>query len=144
MLGCFLQSYFSGSFRTSWPSPGCIAKTMRAPATSYYLQANSRIALSPGKPYFHPWHFSQWLSALQFEVSLELFILPALSFLEAPFSATAHALRFKCLPFLLGSCFLLPSSIFRCCLLSSRWTRTESQRNAKTNANANHSPEQFC
>jgi len=30
--------------------------------------------MSPGKPYFHPWHFSQWLSALQFAVSLELFM----------------------------------------------------------------------
>src|SRR5216684_1220077 len=81
MLGCFLHSYFSGSFRTSWPSLGCIAKTMRVPATSYCLQASPRITLSPGKPHFHPWHFSQWLSALQFGVSLELFILPALSFL---------------------------------------------------------------
>src|SRR5713101_1842540 len=119
MLGCFLQSYFSGSFRNSWPSLGCIAKTMRVPATSYCLQASPRITLSPGKPHFHPWHFSQWLSALQFGVSLELFILPALSFLGASFSATAPALLFKCLPFLRGTCFLLPSSIFRCCLLSS-------------------------
>src|SRR4029077_9489870 len=57
--------------------------------------------------------------------SLELFILLALLFLEAPFSATAHALPFECLPFLPGSCFLLPSSIFRCCLRCSRWTRNE-------------------
>src|SRR5882724_2194256 len=126
MLGCFLQSFFSGSFRTSWPSLGCIAKTMRVPATSYYLLARPRIALSPGKPYFHPWHFSLWPLFLQFGVSLELFIWQALSFLEVSFSATAHALLFKCLPFLHGGCFLLPSSIFRCCLLSSRWTRNES------------------
>jgi len=68
---------------------------MRVPATSYYLQASPRITLSPGKPYFRPWHFSQWLSALQFGVSLELFILPALSFLGASFSATAHAFAFQ-------------------------------------------------
>src|SRR5713101_2740880 len=135
MLGCFLQSYFSGSFPTSWPLLGCIAKTMRVPATPYSLQASPRIALPPGKPHFHPWHFSQWLSSLQFGVSLELFILLALLFLEAPFSATAHALPFECLPFLHGSCFLLPSSIFRCCLLCSRWTRNEFEGNAKTNAN---------
>src|SRR5258707_2146056 len=122
MLGCFLQSFFSGSFRTSWPLLGCIAKTMRVPATSYYLQASPRIALSPGKPYFHPWHFSQWPWFLQFEVSPEWFILQALWFLEVSFSATAHALLFKCLPFLHGGCFLLPSSIFRCCLPFSRWT----------------------
>src|SRR4029077_8426216 len=126
MLGLFLQSYFSGSFRTSLPSLGCIAETMRVPVTSYYLEASPRIALSPGKPYFHPWHFSQWPSFLQFEVSLELFILQALSFLEMSFSATVHTLLFKCLPFLHGGCFLLPSSIFRCCLLFSRWTRNES------------------
>src|SRR6266853_1855011 len=54
MLGCFLQSYFSGSFRTSWPSLGCIAKTMRVPATSSCLPASPRITLSPGKPHFHP------------------------------------------------------------------------------------------
>src|SRR6267378_3176698 len=125
MLGCFLQLYFSGSFRTSWPLLGCIAKTMRVPATSYYLQASPRITLSPGKPYFHPWHFSQWLSALQFEVSLELFTLLALLFLEAPFSATAYALPFKCLPFLRGSCFLLPSSIFRCCLKGKAYAVAE-------------------
>src|ERR1700720_3445131 len=135
MLGCFLQSYFSGSFRTSWPSLGCIAKTMRVPATSYYPQASPMIALSPGKPQFHLWRFSQWLSALQFEVSLGLSTLQALSFLEVSFSATAHALLFKCLPFLHGSCFLLPSSIFRCCLLCSRWTRNEFEGNAETNAN---------
>src|SRR6202162_16696 len=135
MPGCFLQSYFSGSFPISWPLPGCIAKTMLAPATSYYLQASPRIALSPGKPHFQPWPFSQWPSFLQFEVSLELFILSALLFLEAPFSATAHALLFRCLPFLHGACFLLPSSIFRCCLLSSRWTRNEFEGNTKTNAN---------
>src|SRR6266699_451371 len=131
MLGCFLQSYFSGSCRTSWPLLGCIAKTMRVPATSYYLQASPRITLSPGKPYFHPWHFSQWLSALQFGVSLELFILPALSFLGASFFATAPASLFKCLPFLHGSCFLLPSSISRRCSRSSRWTRNEFEGNAK-------------
>src|SRR5260370_8043388 len=140
MLGCFLQSYFSGSFRTSWPSLGCIAKTMRVPATSYCLQASPRITLSPGKPHFHPWHFSQWLSALQFGVSLELFILPALSFLGASFSATAHALLFKCLPFLRATCFLLPSSIFRCCLLSSRWTRNEYEGNAQNTASYNPIP----
>src|SRR5260221_13858225 len=134
MLGCFLQSYFSGSFHTSWPSLGCIAKTMRVPVTSYYPQASPRIALSPGKPHFHPWHFSPWPSFLPFEVSLELFILQALSFLEASFSATVHALLFKCLPLLHGSCFLLPSFIFRCCLLSSRWTRNEFEGNAKINA----------
>src|SRR5713226_2330586 len=117
MLGCFLQSYFSGSFRTSWQSLGCIAKTMRVPATSYCLQASPRITLSPGKPHFHPWHFSQWLS-----------------FLGASFFATAHALLFKCLPFLRGTCFLLPTSIFRCCLLSSRWTRNEYEGNAQNNA----------
>src|SRR5258705_10832506 len=135
MLGCFLQSYFSGSFRTSWPSLGSIAKTMRVPATLYYLQASPGIALSPGKPYYRPRHFSQWPSFLQFEVSLELSILQALSFLEVSFSATVHALLLKCLPFLHGGCFLLPSSIFRCCLLSSRCTRNEFERNAKTNAN---------
>src|SRR5260370_39666326 len=135
MLGCFLQSYFSGSFRTSWPLLGCIAKTMRVPATSYYLQASPRITLSPGKPYFHPWHFSQWLSALQFEVSLELFTLLALLFLEAPFFATAPASLFKCLPFLPGGCLLLPSSSSRRCLRSSCWTRNEFEGNAKTNAN---------
>src|SRR5882672_3780478 len=134
MLGCFLPSYFSGSFRTSWPSLGCIAKTMRVPATLYYLEASPRIALSPGKPYFHPWLFSQWPWFLQFEVSLEWFILQAPSFLELSFSATVHALLFKCLPFLHGGCFLLPSSIFRCCLLSSRWTRNEFEGKAKTNA----------
>src|SRR5690349_15004618 len=110
MLGCSLQSCLSGSFRTSWQSLGSIAKTMRGPATSCCLQASRRIALAPGKPYFHPWHFSQWPSFLQFGVSLELFILPALLFLEAPFSATAHALPFECLPFLHGSCSLPPSS----------------------------------
>src|SRR5258705_6053945 len=106
MLGCFLQSYFSGSCRTSWPLLGCIAKTMRVPATSYYLQASPRITLSPGKPYFHPWHFSQWLCALQFGVSLALFILQVLLFLEAPFSATPHALPFLCPPILHGGCLL--------------------------------------
>src|ERR1700730_7984810 len=125
MPGCFLQLYFSGSFRTSWPSRGCTAKIMRAPATSCYLQASPRIALSPGKPQFHLWHFSQWLSAPQFEVSLEFFILQALSFLEVSFSTTAHALLFKCLPFPHAGCCLLPSSIFRCCLLCWRWTRNE-------------------
>src|SRR3954471_20193894 len=102
MLGCFLQSCFSGSFRTSWPSLGCIAKTMRVPATSCYLQGSPRIALSPGNPYFHPWHFSQWPSFLQFEVSLDLFILRALLSLEGVFSAPVHALPFKCLLFLHG------------------------------------------
>jgi len=63
----------------------------------------------------HPWHFSEWFSFLQFGVSLELFILQALFFLEALFSATAHALLFECLSLLHGSCCLLPSSIFRCC-----------------------------
>ena len=33
--------------------------------------------------------------------------------------ATAHALPFECLPFLHGSCFLLPSFIYRRCLLCS-------------------------
>src|SRR6267378_2311442 len=80
-------------------------------------------------------HFSQWPSFLQFEVSLELFTLRALSFLEVSFSTTAHALLFKCLLFLHGACFLLPSSIFRCCLLSSCWTRNEFEGNAKTDAN---------
>src|SRR5882724_336952 len=135
MLGCFLQSYFSGNFRTSWPSLGSIAKTMRVPATSYYLPASPGTALSPGKPYFRPWHFSRWPWFLQFEASLELFILQALSFLEVSFSATALALLCKCLPFLHGGCFLPLSSIFRCCLLSSRWTRNEFEGNAKTNAN---------
>src|ERR1700722_14186572 len=125
MPGCFLQLYFSGSFRTSWPSRGCIAKTMRVPATLYFLEASPRIALSPGKPQFPLWHFWQWLSALQFAVSLEFFILQALSFLEVPFSVTAHGSLFKCLPLLHASCFLLPSSIFRCCLLCSRWTGNE-------------------
>src|SRR5882762_9827781 len=125
MLGCFLRSYFSGSFHTSWRSLGSIAKTMRVPATWYYLLGSPRIALSPGRPYFHPWHFSEWFSFLQFGVSLGLFILLALWFLEAPFSATAHALLFECLPFPRGSCFLLRSSISRCCLLCSRWTGNE-------------------
>src|SRR5258708_32506226 len=129
MLGCFLQSYFSGSCRTSWPLLGCIAKTMRVPATSYYLPASPRIALSPGKPCFHPWHFSQWLSALQFGVSLELFILPALSFLGASFFATAPALLFKCLPFLNGSCFLLLSSISRRLLCSAHVIRNDFEWN---------------
>src|SRR6266436_9080126 len=102
MLGCFLQSFFSGNFRTSWRSLGSIAKTMRVLATSYYLPGSPRIALSPGRPYFHPWHFSEWFSFLQFEVSLELLILLAFWFLDAPFSATAHALLFECLPFLHG------------------------------------------
>src|SRR5882762_3596611 len=134
MLGCFLQSFFSGSFRTSWPLLGCIAKTMRVPATSYYLQASPRITLSPGKPYFHPWHFSQWLWALQFAVSLELFILPALSFLGTSFSATAPALLFTCPPFQDGGCFLLQTSISRSRLLSSRRTRNEYEGNAQNNA----------
>src|SRR5258708_23866551 len=130
MLGCFLRSYFSGSFRTSWRSLGPIAKTMRVPATSYYLLGSPRIALSPGRPYFHPWHFSEWLSFLQFGVSLELSILQVLFFLEAPFSATAHALLFECLPFLHGSCCLLPSSIFQGCLLCSRCAGIEYEENA--------------
>jgi protoheme IX farnesyltransferase len=45
--------------------------------------------------------------------------------LGASFSVSPHALLFKGPPFLHGSCFLLPSSIFRCCLLCSRWTRNE-------------------
>src|SRR5690349_11110741 len=137
MLGCFLQSYFCGSFPTSWPLLGCIAKTMRVPVTSYYLRASPRITLSPGKPHFHAWRFSQWLSALQFGVSLALFILQAPSYLEASFSATAHALLFKCPPFLHGGCFLLPSSIYRRCLLCLYWTRNRDEEN---NANQNPIP----
>src|ERR1700722_7082510 len=131
MPGCFLQLYFSGSFRTSWPSRGCIAKTMRVPATSYFLEASPRIALSPGKPYFHAWHFSQWLSAPQFAVSLDFFILQVLLFLEVSSSAIALALLFECLRFPRAGCFLLPSSIFRCCLLCWRWTRNECEGNAR-------------
>src|ERR1700719_341898 len=140
MPGCFLQLYFSGSFRTSWPSRGCTAKIMRAPATSYYPQASPGIALSRGKPYFHAWHFSQWLSAPQFEVSLEFLILQVLSFLEVPLSDIARALLFKCLPLLRGGCFLLPSCIFRCCLLCSRWTGNEYESNAQNNAGQNSVP----
>ena len=103
---------------------------MRVPATWYYLLGSPRIALSPGRPYFHPWRFSEWFSFLQFGGSLELFILQALFFLEALFSATAHALLFECLPLLHGSCCLLPSSIFRCCLLCSRSTGNEYEENA--------------
>src|ERR1700722_1199991 len=131
MPGCFLQLYFSGSFRTSWPSRGCIAKTMRVPATLYFLEASPRIALSPGKPQFPLWPFWQWLSALLFVASLEFFILQVLLFLEVSFSATAHGLLFKCLPFPHGGCFLLPSFIFRCCLLCWRWTRNEREGNAR-------------
>jgi len=40
-----------------------VSRRLRVPATSYYLQASPEDHLSPGKPYFHPWHFSQWLSA---------------------------------------------------------------------------------
>jgi len=92
------------------------------PAISYYLEASPRMALSPGKRYFQLWHFSQWPPLLQFVVRLELFTLPALSLLEVSFSTTAHALLFN-VSFLHGSCFLLPSSISRRCLRSSRWTR---------------------
>src|SRR5271163_2543468 len=125
MLGCFLQSYFSGSFRTSWPSLGCIAKIIRAQAISYCPRAGSESALLPGNPCCPLWRFSDWLSALQFGASLELFILQALSFLGASFFVSPHALLFKGPSFLPGSCFLLLSSIFRCCLLCSRWTRNE-------------------
>jgi len=77
------------------------------------------------KPYFHPWHFSQWLWALQFGVSLGIVYLAGALVLGGVFLCYSAALLFKCPPFLHGGCFLLPSSIFRCCLLSSRRTRNE-------------------
>jgi heme O synthase-like polyprenyltransferase len=35
-LGCCSEFYFSGSFRTSWPSPGCIARTTPALASACF------------------------------------------------------------------------------------------------------------
>jgi len=134
MLGCFLQSYFSGSFRTSWPSLGCIAED--------YARAGY-IVLPAGKSKDH---FVAWQTLLPSLALLAVALGPAIRgesgivylagalVLGASFSATAHALLFKCPPFLHGTCFLLPSSIFRCCLLSSRWTRNEYEGNAQNNA----------
>jgi len=46
-----------------------------ARAATWSCPKGRKNRLSPGKPYFHPWHFSQWSLVPAFEVSLESFIL---------------------------------------------------------------------
>ena len=75
-----------------------------------------------------PGPFRSGHSFLRFAVSQESSTLQALSFLEAPFSTTAHASLFKGPSPARGSCFLLPSSISRCCLHCSPWTRNKVKR----------------